>query len=45
MRWLAFLLVLANVGFFAWNHWLLDPLFDRAPPPPARSRSVSRSFR
>lgn len=37
MRWLAFLLVLANVGFFAWSHWLLDPLFDRAPPPPAEA--------
>jgi hypothetical protein len=32
MKWLAFLLVLVNVGFFAWNFWLPDPLGDKAPP-------------
>lgn len=38
MRWLAFLLVLANVGFFAWRHWPLDPLLDGgAPPLPAEA--------
>ncbi len=33
MRWLAFLLLLVNVGFFAWHYWLPDPLGGRAPLP------------
>lgn len=37
MRWLALLLVLANVGFFAWHHRLSDSLLDRAPPLPAEA--------
>ena len=32
MKWLAFLLVLVNVGFFAWRYWLSDPLLDKASP-------------
>ena len=32
MRWLAFLLVLINVGFFGWHFWLPGPLRDQPPP-------------
>ena len=32
MRWLAFLLVAANIGFFGWHFWLPDPLGDKPPP-------------
>ena len=32
MRWLAFLLIMLNVGFFGWHFWLPDPLRDNAPP-------------
>ena len=34
MRWLAFLLVLANVGFFAWHYWLSDPRWGGVQPVP-----------
>ena len=32
MRWLAFLLVLLNVGFFGWHYWLPGPLRDQPRP-------------
>jgi len=41
MRWLAFLLVLLNVGFFGWHFWLPDPLGDK---PPAPSFDVAPSL-
>ena len=34
MKGLAFLLVLVNVGFFAWHYWVSDPLLDKAAPLP-----------
>ena len=34
MKWLAVLLVIVNVGFFAWNHWLSDPRGTSPPPLP-----------
>ena len=43
MRGLAFLLVLVNVGFFAWHYWISDPLLDNAPPLPVDAvRSLDR---
>ena len=32
MRWIALLLVLANIGFFAWHFWLPDPLREETRP-------------
>ncbi|MCY4454208.1 MAG: hypothetical protein OXC01_19910 [Immundisolibacterales bacterium] len=43
MKWLAALLVIVNVGYFAWNHWLLDPLRTAPPTLPAEAaESIDR---
>ena len=37
MRWFAAFLIVVNVGFFAWNHWLANPVDGKPPPLPAES--------
>lgn len=37
MRWLAFLLLVVNVGFLGWHVWLPHPLGEHPPPQPVES--------